>query len=204
MLVREAADKEMKEEFLLLLLLLLFCLLGGEGGSTRGTRGTGETASVPAPALAHSSPPFVASVASQCILKNMGWETNIMKACWGLGISLINIIHSPLCSLLKETVFTLRDNLGSPHRFCMIQLIFFTIISSIGFFDLKVWKNHGKYQFKTKLCAQIPIIWPYPNGSERLESLKLRGEGQMPPPFPSQLMKYNPNAKTDGALYSQL
>ena len=41
-----------------------------------------------------------------------------------------------------------------------------------------------------------------PNGPELLESLKLRGEGQMAPP--SEITNYNPIAKTDVALYSQL
>ena len=41
-----------------------------------------------------------------------------------------------------------------------------------------------------------------PNGPELLESLKLRGEGQMAPP--SEFTNYNPYAKTDVALYSQL
>ena len=42
-----------------------------------------------------------------------------------------------------------------------------------------------------------------PNSPELLESLKLRREGQMTPP-PSEFTNYNPNAKTDVALYSQL
>jgi hypothetical protein len=41
-----------------------------------------------------------------------------------------------------------------------------------------------------------------PNGPELLESLKLPGGGQMAPP--SELTNYNPNAKTDVTLYSQL
>ena len=41
-----------------------------------------------------------------------------------------------------------------------------------------------------------------PYSPELLESLKLRGEGQMPPP--SEFTNYNPNAKIDVALYSQL
>ena len=41
-----------------------------------------------------------------------------------------------------------------------------------------------------------------PNSPELLESLKLRGEGQMAPP--SEFTNYNPYAKTDVTLYSQL
>ena len=41
-----------------------------------------------------------------------------------------------------------------------------------------------------------------PNGPELLEPRKLRGEGQMAPP--SEFTNYNPNAKTDVAIYSQL
>ena len=41
-----------------------------------------------------------------------------------------------------------------------------------------------------------------PKGPELLESLKLPGRGQMAPP--SELTNYNPNAKTDVTLYSQL
>ena len=42
-----------------------------------------------------------------------------------------------------------------------------------------------------------------PNDPELLESLKLQGGGAKWPP-PSQLTNYNPNAKTDVTLYSQL
>ena len=45
-------------------------------------------------------------------------------------------------------------------------------------------------------------LFPNPNGTEHLESLKLGGEGPMPAP-PHNLLT-NLNAKTDIALYIQL
>ena len=57
----------------------------------------------------------------------------------------------------------------------------------------------------TQVSSQKWKINPY--SPELLESLKLTGGGggggQMPPP-PSELANYNPNAKTDVTLYSQL
>ena len=43
-----------------------------------------------------------------------------------------------------------------------------------------------------------------PNGPELLESLKLLKLGGTKCPPPSELTNYNPNAKTDVTLYSQL
>ena len=51
-------------------------------------------------------------------------------------------------------------------------------------------------------AAQKTFVSLNPNGPELLESLKLRGGGQMAPP--SEFTNYNPNAKTDVTLYSQL
>ena len=103
--------------------------------------------------------------------------------CFGLYVRFCNLINSAQTvncfkiMLFSDPLFLLKHNVMSCRQYFINKIL-------IGY--LIKWSDNVN-----------------PNGPELLESLKLRGEGQMAPP-PSELTNYNPNAKTDVTLYSQL
>ena len=91
---------------------------------------------------------------------------------------------------------------------CVLQSVK-CVVSSVhvqftGHFQVRV--QCVMYTVQCAGCSVLPAkdgnLSFNPYGPELLESLKLPGGDKWPPP--SELTNYNPNAKTDVTLYSQL